>query len=490
MSKIVTTELWIEKAKKVHGDKYDYSNVNYINNRIPVEIICNIHGPFFQIPYSHLAGKGCNECAKINKALHKTSNTEKWVEKAKKIHGDKYDYSKSIYTKATERINIICKKHGMFSQRASDHLSGYGCPKCGYEKVSADLLSNKENFVKKANKVYSNKYTYDNFIYINNKTPSYVTCKKHGDFFFFFYNHITGRNFFPHCTAEQSKCAKEINDFLKANDIDIIENDRSILAKKFEIDAFCKTKNIAIEYDGLYWHSEKFKDSYYHINKSNECLNNGIRLIHIFEDEWENKQEIVKSRLKNIFNLTENKIFARKCIIKEIDNKTSKEFLNKNHLQGNVYGLINIGLFYNEELVSLMTFGNRRKNLGGTSANDEYELLRFCNKLNTIVVGGASKLFKYFLKKYNPEKIISYCDLRWSEGKMYETLGFSLNHISKPNYFYIKDRKRINRFNFRKDVLVKEGYNKNKTEHEIMLERGIYRIYDCGCGVYEYNKSK
>ena len=188
--------------------------------------------------------------------------------------------------------------------------------------------------------------------------------------------------------------------------------------------------------------------------------------------------------------MTENKIFARKCIIKEIDNKTSKEFLNKNHLQGNVYGLINIGLFYNEELVSLMTFGNRRKNLGGTSANDEYELLRFCNKLNTIVVGGASKLFKYFLKKYNPEKIISYCDLRWSEGKMYETLGFSLNHISKPNYFYIKDRKRINRFNFRKDVLVKEGYNKNKTEHEIMLERGIYRIYDCGCGVYEYNKSK
>ena len=486
MNKNITTESWIEKACKIHGDKYDYSKVKYVNNRIPVEIICKEHGSFLQIPYSHLAGKGCPKCGKINKALNKTSNIEQFIEKAHKIHGNKYDYSKSIYTKATEPINIICKKHGIFTQRASDHLSGYGCPKCGYEKISSDLSSNKENFVKRANKIYSNEYTYDNFVYVNNKTPSYVTCKKHGDFLVRPDNHLTGRNGCPHCTAEQSKWEIEINEFIKSNNIDIVENDRSILENKFEIDALCKSKNIAIEYDGLYWHSEKFRDANYHINKSNECLKKNIKLIHIFEDEWEFKKEIVKSRLKNIFGITGNKIFARKCTIKEIDNIVSKEFLNNNHIQGNVYGKFNIGLYFNNELVSLMTFGNKRKNLGSKRNNDEYELLRFCNKLDTIVVGGASKLFKYFIKKYKPEKIISYCDLRWSNGNLYEQLGFVLNHISKPNYFYIKDRKRVNRFNFRKDILVKEGFDKNKTEHEIMLERKIYRIYDCGCAVYEF----
>ena len=133
-----------------------------------------------------------------------------------------------------------------------------------------------------------------------------------------------------------------------------------------------------------------------------------------------------------------------------------------------------------------MTFGNLRKNLGSTSKEGCYELLRFCNKLNTTVVGGASKLFKHFLKEYKPKEVISYCDRRWSEGNLYEMLGFEFSHNSKPNYFYVINGKRENRFKYRKDILVKEGFDPNKSEHEIMLERGIYRIYDCGCKVYKY----
>ena len=113
-----------------------------------------------------------------------------------------------------------------------------------------------------------------------------------------------------------------------------------------------------------------------------------------------------------------------------------------------------------------------------------YELLRFCNKLNTTVVGGASKLLKHFIKTVNPKSIISYADKRWSNGNLYEKLGFIHTHDSKPNYFYIVNNKRENRFSYRKDILVKEGYDKTKTEHEIMLERKIYRIYDCGCMVF------
>jgi hypothetical protein len=132
-----------------------------------------------------------------------------------------------------------------------------------------------------------------------------------------------------------------------------------------------------------------------------------------------------------------------------------------------------------------MTVGHKRKSLGSVSNKDEFELLRFCNKLNINVVGGASKLLKHFIKVVQPKEIISYCDRRWSQGNLYEKLGFSKIHYSKPSYFYVKNDKRYNRFNFRKDILVREGYDVDKTEHEIMKERSIYRIYDCGTILYK-----
>ena len=127
-----------------------------------------------------------------------------------------------------------------------------------------------------------------------------------------------------------------------------------------------------------------------------------------------------------------------------------------------------------------MTFGGLRKNLGSTYEEGKYELLRFCNKLNTSVIGGASKLLKYFEKTYKPKEIISYADRRWSEGNLYHKLGFDFVHYSEPNYFYVNKLKRENRFKYRKSELVKQGFDENKTEKQIMEERGYSRIYDCG----------
>ena len=254
-----------------------------------------------------------------------------------------------------------------------------------------------------------------------------------------------------------------------------------------EIDIYIPSLKLGIEYDGLRWHSEIFnKGANYHLSKTEECERQGIRLIHIFEDEWQYKRDIVKSRLLNLIGKTPDKIYARKCAIKEVDSHTASKFLNENHIQGTCNSSYRYGLYYNDELVSIMTFGKLRKNLGSTDKDGYYELLRFCNKLNTAVVGGASKLFKHFLKENKPTNVISYADRRWSNGGLYEKLGFTLNHKSKPSYFYVVNDKRENRFKYRKDVLVKEGYDSSKTEHQIMLERGIYRIYDCGCLVYEY----
>ena len=281
-----------------------------------------------------------------------------------------------------------------------------------------------------------------------------------------------------------SLAEKEIAEFIKSLNIKIEENNTSILGGK-ELDIYIPSHNIAIEYDGLYWHSELHKETNYHLNKTKLCEVNGIKLIHIFEDEWLYKQDIVKSRLKNILGITENKIYARKCEVRVVNQNDCKLFLNNNHIQGTSKSKIKLGLYYNGELVSLMTFGLGRIIMGGKS--DEWELTRFCNKLDTNVIGGASKLLKYFIKNYSPDKIISYADRRWSVGGLYEKLGFDFIHDSKPNYWYVNNDVREYRFKYRKSELIKMGYNKDKSEHEIMLGLKKYRIYDCGNKKYVMN---
>jgi hypothetical protein len=288
-----------------------------------------------------------------------------------------------------------------------------------------------------------------------------------------------------------SRSGKEIllSEFIKNEYKSTIEfNDKKIIGK--ELDIYLPNLKLAFEFNGLFWHNEITTDKNYHLNKTEDCEKLGIHLIHIYEDDWEFKQDILKSRILNLLGKS-NKIYARKCEIREInDNKHVREFLEQNHLQGFVGSKIKIGLFYQENLVSLMAFGSQRKSMGQKSSEGTYEMLRFCNKLNTNVIGGASRLFKYFVNNYQPNEVISYADRSWSTGNLYEKLGFKLIHKTKPNYYYIINKIRRYRFNYRKDKLIREGSDPNKTEHEIMLERKIYRIYDSGNLKYIYNKNK
>ena len=284
----------------------------------------------------------------------------------------------------------------------------------------------------------------------------------------------------------------EINlyEFIKENyNGEILTNQRNII-KPYELDIYIPELKLAFEFNGLFWHNENNTDKNYHLIKTELCEEKDIQLIHIYEDDWMYKQNIIKSMILNKLNKTSNKIFARKTEIKEIlDNKIIREFLNKNHIQGFIGSKVKLGLFYENKLISLMVFGSRRVAMGKKSTHeDEYELLRFCNKLNTNVIGGASKLFKYFVENYKPGEITTYADRSFSQGKLYKTLGFTLQGKTKPNYYYILNKIRNHRFNFRKDILVKNGFDPNKTEHEIMLDRNIYRIYDCGNLKFEYIK--
>jgi hypothetical protein len=278
----------------------------------------------------------------------------------------------------------------------------------------------------------------------------------------------------------------EISDFLKLNNIEHEVSNRELIGK--ELDVYVPSKKIAIEVNGLYWHNELFLISNYHLNKTIKCQEKNVDLLHIFEDEWLYKKEIVKSIINNKIGVTSNKIYGRKCVIKEIDAKTCEVFLNNNHIQGNVKSKVRVGLFYEDNLVSVMTFSKGRVIMGGK--DNEWELTRFSNLINTNVIGAASKLFNFFIKKNNPDMVISYSDVRLFNGGMYNKLGFIKKSQSAPNYWYVINNMRYYRFNFRKSQLVKDGYDKNKTEKEIMFDRKIYRIYDCGHIRWEYNSQK
>jgi hypothetical protein len=266
-----------------------------------------------------------------------------------------------------------------------------------------------------------------------------------------------------------------------------VKTEKSVALFPKELDIFIPDKNIGIEFDGLYWHSETvIKNKNYHLDKTEKCKKKGIQLLHIFEDEWAFKENIVKSVLLSKLGIYENRIYARKCEVKEINTNLKNSFLNENHLQGRDLSSIRLGLFYNDELVSVMTFGKRKI----TGAEPKLELIRFASKLNTQVIGGASKLFKYFLKNYDFSEILSYADRRWSNGNFYEKLGFRLDHISRPNYWYIKNGKREHRVNYQKHKLsnLLEKYDESLTEYENMLNNRYHRIWDCGNYVFVFNK--
>jgi hypothetical protein len=473
-----TKESFIKKSVELHGTKYNYSKVQLTSKRSKAIIICPVHGEFTQAIETHLRGSGCKKCADKNRQPKTRLTTDIIIKRFKKAHGNKYNYSQTKYEKANKKVKIECENHGMFEQSIYNHQKGAGCPKCANKKLSKSKTDTEKEFLEKAKEIHKEAYNYSLVNYVKSKENVSIVCKKHGLFYQRPNSHLNGAGC-PKCAwANCSRAESELYNFIGTY-ITAHQSDRIILERK-ELDIVIPSKKIAIEFNGLHWHSDKRKDNNFHLLKTNAAKNKGYRLIHIFEDEWMQKKEIVKSRLLNIIGKTVLTLYARKCSIKEVSVKEKSKFLQENHLQGKVGGQVNVGLYYEQELVSIMTFGKLRKNLGQTHKQGHWELLRFCNKINTNVVGGASKLLKYFVNSRRPENIISYADRRWSEGDLYLKLGFKEQSISEPNYFYTKSEIRENRFKYRKSELVKQGFDPMKTERQIMTDRGYNRIYDCG----------
>ena len=477
----------ISRATDVHGGKYSYEKYNGEKMSEYTTITCPIHGDFKQKMAKHLLGQGCPKCGYEKVQSKQSKGKEAFIEESKRKFGDKFDYSRVEYVNYHTGIILGCNIHGWFKITPASHLkSETGCVKCSHESFLNRVTCTTDEFIEKAREVHGDKYDYSKTEYRRSKEGVTITCPKHGDFVQLPNFHLNGSGC-PKCVSPVSMWEEEVFEFVKSLGVVCEQSNREILKGK-EIDIYIPKFSIGIECDGLRWHNEQYRDKDYHLWKTNECFKHGVRLIHIFEDEWVSKKEIWKSMLTNMFGLIRKMIYARRCELREVASRDCRKFLNENHIQGYASSKYNYGLYYKDELVSLMSFGTPRISMGGERIDGHYELVRFCNKLNCNVIGGASRLFSHFIKMHNPDCITSYSDKRWSLGKLYKVLGFSYSHDSKPNYFYVNNMERINRFRFRKSVLVSEGYDKDKSEHDIMLERGIYRIYDCGTMVWKWKK--
>jgi AraC-like DNA-binding protein len=297
---------------------------------------------------------------------------------------------------------------------------------------------------------------------------------------------------FPVSTSE-----KEIIDFINTLTKTTIQtNTRNIISPK-ELDIYLPEYNTAIEFDGIFWHSydkqETTDQRLYHLDKTQRCKEKNITLFHIFENEWldPNKQDIWKSIISRAICFPGRRIFARKCKIEIVNVADKKKFVNDNHLQGDVPSSTNIGLYYNNELVSVMTFGRPRFN-----NKYSWEILRYCTKKYTSIIGGASKIWKYFLNNYEGS-IISYCDIRYSTGNIYKLLGFKYLHHSKPNYYYTTAKTNKNgqillesRVKYQKHKLARllPEFNPTLIESQNMFNNGYRRIWDCGNLVFSFDR--
>lgn len=383
--------------------------------------------------------------------------------------------------KHQEDKDILKKQHNIIERekKIKDDKYFISCPICGerLKRITLWHLQSKHNM---SMKEFREKYP-------QQKLNSYMTSMLDKENFKLG-NLVVSKDRFI------SKYEQELQDFLFKNGIEFSSNRQLLIGK--EIDLLIEDKRIGIEFDGLKWHTEWFgkKDKNYHCDKTNRCNEKGYGLIHIFEDEYVNKKEIVLNKLKHLLHLNHNlpKISGRKIQIREIYKYDAQMFLEQYHIQGFSSSTVYLGGFYDNELIAVMTFKH------GNIKNPNWELTRFATNFNYIYQGVGSKMFKYFIKTYNPNIIVSFADRRWTpwqDNNLYIKLGFKLESINKPDYRYYNEQidkyKRVHKMAFNKKVLSRKyGFPLTMTETEMAKELGYDRIWDCGLFKFVWKKEK
>lgn len=480
----ITTSQYKARCQHIHNNFFSYEQwPENVKSDDKVSIVCPFHGTFNQRLSQHLRGEGCPDCKRKTLSTTNKKSLSELIEKAKQKHNHQYDYSLITENVTTDqKVSIICKKHGPFSITFNAHLNGQGCRQCATEKT---IRTNNHRYgshypsqthidSESLRKLNDKQWLYQQH-YINQRhlidiadqlnvgdTTVARYLNKHG---------LQTQHFFV--SSHERTLVEWLQAILPNEQIET--NTRSVIPP-YEIDIFIPYFNLAIEYCGLYWHSDHFKDKNYHLNKLQHCNKQGIQLITLFDCYWRYQPDKVKDYLMHKINKTPNTIYARNCSIAQITNNAKKKkFLENNHLLGNGRGSITYGLFNQDQLVSIMTF----------IANKDGTLIlnRFCNQQFTNIPGAFNKLLKQTVKQHQPQKIVTFADLCWGEGSIYKKAGFTVDKQLKPDYAYSPDGYRLfHKSLFRRQFLQTklDTFDQNLSEYQNCKNNNILRIWDCG----------
>jgi G:T-mismatch repair DNA endonuclease (very short patch repair protein) len=420
----LTREQFIERAIQAHAatpEKYSYEQSIYCNNLTPITILCREHGPFQQRPAHHMDGHGCPRCKSEATSKRCSDDTDAFIAKARTIHGDTFDYSRVLYHRSNRKVEIICREHGAFWQTPNAHLSRQaGCPKCaGKSRSTAD-------FVAQASTVHGGRYTYDRTHFSLIKDKLIITCPVHGDFEQVAEAHLIGRGC-RYCwyEATTSQGEQEVAAWIKSLGFQLARNRRDLLPLPMEIDIYLPEHKVGIEFNGCYWHSDKYqKNTRQHEFKHRQARKAGVRLITVWDYDWRHRQEVVQQHLRHALGLTEGiRYGARTCNVVTLSAPSAQQLYQQHHLQGAVRGgVIHLGLAIDGRLLAAMSFtqGATRR---GKTAEGEWELARYATA--ALVPGGANRLFHAFIAQYHPDVVWSFSDHQHFSGALYPRLGFT-----------------------------------------------------------------
>ncbi|MDP9645461.1 PDDEXK family nuclease [Paraburkholderia caledonica] len=479
-----TTDWFIAKARAVHGERYDYSRVDYKGRRQKVCIICREHGEFWQDASNHVhRSSNCPTCMGV-----KRSTLEDFIRRAKDMHGDLYDYSQVVFIGVDHKVKIGCQQHGVFEQLAFDHMKGHGCAACGAEKAINAQRHDLVTFLERAKAKFGGKLDYSCAVYVNSSTKTEIKCPKHGSFWQTPHEHIASTGC-PRCssvgrvdrdeffrrafevhglTYDYSKIAfkgmrkklkvicrfhgefetvpkdhvdkrtgcplcararrasrgeKELAEWIESLCLEMRRNDRRAL-DGFEIDIYLPDRNLGIEYHGAYWHrDDALQHPRFHEMKALRAEKKGIRLLTVWDFHWATQREKVQQYLRHQLGISDSRRRdARACIVVETTAQRAAMFHQMHRLSGPpISASLHYALEDEGRLVACMSFGRTTSRC--RSAPDEWDLLSFST--DGIVRGGASRLFAAFIRKHKPKTVWSFADRQHFGSALYEMLGFT-----------------------------------------------------------------
>lgn len=474
-------EQWIEKCNNIHNNFYTYDKWPLtVGSTDKVEIYCPNHGYFTQIVDNHARGKGCPTCGNLSRSKNRSYGRDYFIENCRRVHNNYYDYSSwpdTVYN--SSKVPIYCPKHGYFFQKVDLHQRGSICPRCAVDK-RAETIQHQYGV------------TSPRQLQLDEQSRAVLHNKQHLERLY----HQLGSTIKVAETLNVG--AQTVANYLHYHNIEIIQNnyyscgereiaqlcehfsgcicnDKSLIPPH-EVDIYVPRKKLAIEYCGLYWHSEQAgKGKWYHYNKWTRLNEQGIRLLTIFEDEWLLKKQMVTQKILNQLHCEDKQqIYARNTSVKPISRAQRDNFLQNYHIQGTGRGSINLGLFYNQTLLGVCTFIHKQHRV--------YELNRYATSCN--IPGGFSKVVKYFTRNFKWKQVVTFADLRWSNGHLYTKTGWIYDKFLPPDYYYsppggvYRMHKSLMRHKHLRSRL--KQYDPSLSEKQNCDLNGFLRIWDCG----------